>query len=359
MQERLSHGTRNIGENKKILTNCGFLKTFLMLLVILGHACIFWTGTWFTKNPMIDCSGLSTIASWLNSFHIYTFSLVSGYIFAFKILSRGGYSHYGLFLKNKAKRLLVPYAFVMLIWVAPISVHYFKLNTMEWFRNYILCISPSQLWFLWMLFGVFAIVWPLRNVMIKKPLAGWMISLVFYGVGVIGEQFVSNVFCIWTACQYIVFFFIGMRIRVKSEKQERQLTDAVPWFCWIAIDIVLFAGNKLIGQQNGFIWNVISLETTFLLHVVGALTAWTNLQVLASRIHWQDSKAFKTLASYSMPMYLFHQQIIYFTIDWLNGKINPWIHADVNLVLAIVGSLIISIILMRWKITRFLIGEKA
>ena len=230
---------------------------------------------------------------------------------------------------------------------------------MEWFRNYILCISPSQLWFLWMLFGVFAIVWPLRNVMIKKPLAGWMISLVFYGVGVIGEQFVSNVFCIWTACQYIVFFFIGMRIRVKSEKQERQLTDAVPWFCWIAIDIVLFAGNKLIGQQNGFIWNVISLETTFLLHVVGALTAWTNLQVLASRIHWQDSKAFKTLASYSMPMYLFHQQIIYFTIDWLNGKINPWIHADVNLVLAIVGSLIISIILMRWKITRFLIGEKA
>ena len=358
MQERLSHETRNIRENKKILTNCGFVKTVLMLLVILGHSCIFWTGTWFTKNPMIDCSGLSVIASWLNSFHIYTFALVSGYIFAFKILS-GGYSRYGLFLKNKAKRLLIPYVFVMLIWVAPISAYYLKLDAEELFRNYILCISPGQLWFLWMLFGVFAIVWPLRNIMIKKPVIGWMVSLAFYGVGVVGGRIVPNVFCIWTVCQYIVFFFIGMRIRVKSEQQERTLTDGIPWFCWLAIDIVLFAGGRLAGEQNGFILRVISIGMTFMLHVVGALTAWTSLQALASRICWQDSKAFKTLASYSMPMYLFHQQVIYFTIDWLNGKVNPWIHAGVSLGLAIAGSLIISAILMRWKVTIFLVGEKA
>ena len=60
-----------------------------------------------------------------------------------------------------------------------------------------------------------------------------------------------------------------------------------------------------------------------------------------------------------MPMYLFHQQIIYFTIYWLNGKVNPYLHAGINFVAALVGSFIISSILMRWKVTRFLIGEKA
>ena len=246
----------------------------------------------------------------------------------------------------------------MLIWVAPISEYYFRWDSLYLFKKYIFCISPSQLWFLWMLFGVFAIVWPIRNVMIEKPFAGWMISLVLYGVGIVGGHIIPNVFCIWTACQYVVFFYIGMRIRTKIEKQEKLFTDAVPWFCWLVIDIVLFAANRLIEQQSGFIWSVMSLGTTFLVHIVGSIMAWTVLQALALHIHWQDSKAFKTLASYSMPMYLFHQQIIYFTITALNGVVNPWINAGVNFVVAIAGALIISAVLMRWKVTRILVGEK-
>lgn len=339
------------------LENVGFVKTVLMLTIILGHSCNFWRGDWFTKNPAIESYGLRFLSLYVNSFHIYAFALVSGYLFAFKIM-RGGYNQYGLFLKNKAKRLLVPYVFVMLIWVAPISEYYFRWDSLYLFKKYIFCISPSQLWFLWMLFGVFAIVWPIRNVMIEKPFAGWMISLVLYGVGIVGGHIIPNVFCIWTACQYVVFFYIGMRIRTKIEKQEKLFTDAVPWFCWLVIDIVLFAANRLIEQQSGFIWSVMSLGTTFLVHIVGSIMAWTVLQALALHIHWQDSKAFKTLASYSMPMYLFHQQIIYFTITALNGVVNPWINAGVNFVVAIAGALIISAVLMRWKVTRILVGEK-
>ena len=262
------------------------------------------------------------------------------------------------FLWNKAKRLLVPYVFVMLIWVAPISEYFFRWDLADLIKKYILCINPSQLWFLWMLFGVFAIVWPLRRVMIEKPLAGWVIAIAFYGLGIVGGKVVPNVFCIWTACQYILFFFIGMRIRVKSEKQERLITEVVPWYCWIIADVVLFAGRTFAGQQSGFLWHVTTFGTSFLLHMVGAIMAWTVLQTLASHIRWQDSKVFHTLSSYSMAMYLFHQQIIYFTIVALNGVVNPWINAGVNFVAAIAGSLIISAVLMRWKVTRFLIGEK-
>ena len=345
-------------KNEQVLKNCNFLKTILMLLVILGHACSFWTESWFTaEEPVMHSYGLNLICKYIGSFHIYAFALVSGYIFAYKITS-GGYRRYLPFLQNKAKRLLVPYAFAMLIWVAPISEYFFRWDLTYLVKKYILCINPSQLWFLWMLFGVFAIVWQLRRVMIEKPLVGWAIAIAFYGLGIIGGKFVPNVFCIWTTCQYILVFFIGMRIRVKSEKLERLITETVPWYCWMIVDIVLFVGNVWVGRQSGVIWRVTTVGMSFLLSIVGSIMAWTVLQTLATHIHWQDSKLFNALSSHSMPMYLFHQQIIYFAIAALNGVVNPWINAGVNFIVAIAGSFVISALLMRWKSTRFLIGEK-
>lgn len=340
------------------LKNCGFVKTILMLLVILGHACAFWSGHWFTENPAIQSIGLDILYSWVNSFHIYAFAVVSGYLFAFKVL-KGEYSEYSKFLINKAKRLLVPYLFVMFIWVAPISAYFFNWNLSYLFKKYILCIEPSQLWFLWMLFDIFAFVWIFKRVMLKRPIIGWVISLFLYGVGIVGNKVFPNVFCIWTACQYVPFFFIGIRIRSKEEKNDKLITETVPWFVWGVADVAVFViGNALISRQSDIVWSLIGIGMTFVLHIVGAGMAFTTLQALARRIHWKNSKVFKKLSSYSMPIYLFHQQIIYFCIFVLNGKINPWINAGINFVVALIGSFAISAILMRWKTTRFLIGEK-
>ena len=252
----------------------------------------------------------------------------------------------------------------MLIWVAPISAYFFHWGFAELFKKYVFCISPSQLWFLWMLFGLFVIVWPFRNVMIEKPVIGWSIATIFYGIGIVGEHIVPNVFCAWTACQYVVFFYIGMRIRVKAENategndEKKWLTEGLPWYGWLILDVILFVGSLWIDSQSGIIMKVASLGSKLLLHMVGAVMAWSLLQMLAGHVNWQESKTFKKLCAYSMPTYLFHQQIIYFVIDSLNGKVNPWINAGVNFVVAIAGSLIISALLMRWKVTRILVGEK-
>ena len=114
----------------------------------------------------------------------------------------------------------------------------------------------------------------------------------------------------------------------------------------------------IVGRNRGTVWSLIAVLLNLILHIVGAVMAWTSLQALANKVNWKDSKACKTLSSYSMPMYLFHQQIIYFTIIWLNGKVNPWINAGVNFFAALVGSILLSVVFMRWKVTRVLIGEK-
>ena len=242
--------------------------------------------------------------------------------------------------------------------MAPISAYFFDWDWGFLAKKYLLAIEPSQLWFLWMLFGVFAIVWPIRMLMLEKPLVGWVASLALFGIGLIGRHIFPNVFCVWTACQYVLFFFIGMRIRTKEEKQEKLITEAFPWYCWVIVDLLIFAGTIMIGQHSGTAWSLIAIVLNMILHVVGAIMAWTALQTLTGKVNWKDSKAFKTLSSYSMPIYLFHQQIIYFTIVWLNGKVNPWIHAGVNFIIALTGSFLISLFLMHWKITRFLIGEE-
>ena len=183
-------------KNETKLENCSFIKTVLLFLVVLYHSCVFWTGNWWDTEPVFPSIGLNYLSLWLNSFHVYAFTLASGYIFAYKI-SKREYLNYLPFLRNKARRLIVPYYFTMIIWVAPISAYLFKWNIIYLIKKFILCINPSQLWFLWMLFGVFAFVWPVRYYILEKPMLGWGLSLLFYAVGMVGRKLVPNFFCIW------------------------------------------------------------------------------------------------------------------------------------------------------------------
>lgn len=76
-------------KNDQVLRNCNFSKTVLMILVAFYHAIDFWTGTWFTRNPVFESKFLGLLAEYIGSFHIYAFALVSGYIFAYKITVGG------------------------------------------------------------------------------------------------------------------------------------------------------------------------------------------------------------------------------------------------------------------------------
>lgn len=225
-------------------------------------------------------------------------------------------------------------------------------------EKYIFCINPSQLWFLWMLLGVFAIVWPLWKSFTEDSFVGMILAIVFYGVGIIGNQLLPNIFCIWTACRYIPFFYIGMRIRKKQENNEKLIINKVPWYSWLIFDLTLYITSLVIEETDNPLIGFINISISFLLYVVGAIMAFVILQKIGIHTHWQKNKIFKELVSCSMPMYLFHQQLIYFTIYWFNGKINPYIHVGINLIVAVMVSYFISKLLMRWNVTRMLIGEK-
>lgn len=355
-QNNNERGVSVVESKELMLKNSSFVKTVLMLFVILGHAVNFWNGSWFNVySPVFESGSLALLSGWVNSFHIYAFTLVSGYIFMFKMIG-GGYSKLNLFVANKGKRLLVPYLFVALVWVIPISQHYYHWNAIEIFKKYILCINPSQLWFLWMLFWVFIISWLLWKWLTNSIHIGAAISLFLYCVGFIGNKFVPNIFCIFTALQYMPFFYIGMVIRLKQEKNECIHITKIKTIYWIIADLVVFGLFQMLEVRNTP--SILLIPMQFLLHIIGALMAFVVLQKLANRVNWKESKAFSLLSKNSMPVYLFHQQVIYVFISLLNGVINPYLHAGINFIGAMVISLIISTLLMKFKWTRFLIGEK-
>ena len=325
-----------------------------MLVVVTFHCILFWKGDWFVYDPENTNGILTVISDWMNTFHVYGFALVSGYIFYLLKTEKGKYTEFLPFVKNKASRLLLPYVFVTAVWIIPITQVFYKYDWMTIVNKYVLATSPSQLWFLVMLFDVFVIFWLLADFFRKHNFLGTVLALILYVAGIFGAKLIPNIFCIWAACRYVLFFLLGLKIR----QYGSDILMKIPSVMWIVIHIGLFVLDKVFGKIGGFIGKAGGFCASILLYIVGAITAFVVLQKVATKINWKESKVFSLLNKNSMTIYLFHQQVIYFTLEAFNGLLNPYIHSLVNLIASIGVALIISVILRKFKITRMLIGEK-
>lgn len=335
------------------LEGCRFVKTILMLLVVLYHGCLFWSGNWFLEEEAVAIPWIATFAQWLNSFHIYAFTLVSGYLFYYLKCEQGKYEKFLPFIKNKAKRLLIPYAFVAIIWVVPVHLYFYPGDYVMIAEKYILATAPSQLWFLVMLFDVFLLFWPASQFFKKFDLEGLIVVVAAWAVGALGAKVIPNYFMIWTALQYIPLFWVGFKLRQNRLFYVRKISRLV----WIILDLILFLVWKWIQDFESILMKLLWLGLGLVLHIVGALTAFFILQSLARKVHWKRT-CFPYIEKRSMTVYLLHQQIVYFFIVWLNGRIAPSLHMLVNVVGSIAVSLLLSEIFMKFKLTRFLLGEK-
>ena len=317
------------------IDNCVFIKTILMIFVIIGHSVNFWNGTWFTVYiPASESYVLKMLSLFVNAFHIYAFTLTSGYIFAYLVNDLHKYTDFWGFVRKKIFRLLVPYIFTCLLWVIPIAQIFYQYSLHEVFIRYILGTNPNQLWFLLMLFWDFVFAWLLQRYC-RSCIISSIICILIVIIGIVGSHIFINYFCIWTACEYMLFFWIGYLLFVHND-------------LGFIISFVIMYGIS----PNGLVASVISR----IMNLLGAVASFLTLQHFAYAFKWKK-RYFLALSGFAMPMFLFHQQFIYFTIAWLNGKVTPYINAGINLVFSFCGALLLSLTLMNWKITRFMIGE--
>ena len=344
-------------ENKNNeLENLTFIKTILMIVIVIYHSMVFFTGNWFNQEPVYESHTIAIMAKYLNGFHIYAFTLISGYLFYYLRTEKCKYTRFSGVVTIKFKRLIVPYITVSILWVIPSFIFYFDTNVLEIVKKYVFGISPSQLWFLLMLFGVYVIAY-----VAWKPLTaniitggGTVASLII--VGLCGSMFLPNVFQIFTACRYVLFFWLGMMLRKHGMKYLDRIHPLIYLLAYTMIFIIreVCINNAVMG--NGIVAKIVEMGIGIILNIIGAVAAFVILNKLSSRM--KKNKLIKELGKYSFIIYLFHQQLIYCVIDVFNGILHPVSLVMVSFAFSIALSYFMACILCKNKITRVLVGMK-
>ena len=130
----------------------------------------------------------------------------------------------------------------------------------------------------------------------------------------------------------------------------------MPWFVWILIYSAIYGVYIYSLGKSGETWFWTRTLLQAGLRNVGALMAWTCLQKIGENFEAKKHKILRFLMNYTMPVYLFHQQITYYVRAY-GGQLDPWALGLLGFALSTLLALGIGIVLKMWKVTRFLIGE--
>lgn len=342
----------NVSGSNKSLLNINLVRLTLAILIVLYHSILFLNGHYFSAISIEKNLVASYIADWLNSFHVYAFVFVSGYLFFYLKNEKKVYKNYGGFALQKIKRLIVPYLIVSLIWAAPIDYYFYRGDFSFFFNKYILGEGPSQLWFLLMLFLIFVLFYPLSN-FFKKKLSIFIIFL-SYATYIVGSRFLPNIFQIWNVFKFLPFFYFGYIARMWLDKK---LKPSLFWV-WIITDLLLFVGYAFIENCQGSIFSIIRIILMFSIHIAGVLMIWSTIQFIGNHCNWEKSKITSFLIKRTMLIYLFHQQFVFFVVFFFYNKINVYLVSALAFIISLSCSLILASIILAFNWTRFLFGEK-
>lgn len=141
-------------DRKAMLSNVSLYKCIMLFSVILGHCCIVFTGNNWGGVKTDYVPYLGEITNWLSTFHTYAFVFAAGFLLSYGRYAQGKYRSGKKDVWKRAKRLLVPYAVIAVLWVMPVDMLLLGFGIKETLKNYVFVLSVAQLWFLVMLFNV-------------------------------------------------------------------------------------------------------------------------------------------------------------------------------------------------------------
>lgn len=343
---------RKVAENNRF-ENIAFIKTFMMVCVVLCHSMSFFTGSWFNVLTLdSNASYLAYFSEFLGTFHIQSFAMASGFLFYYLMTEKGRYNDPKNDIKKRAKRLLIPYLFASILWVIPIGIFFYHYSFGEIFSKFILMTGPAQLWFLIMLFMVF-LFFELIGKRIKLSFGNLVLIYIITTIvgGLLSRANISY-FQLAASVKYILFFYLGGYIYKNRKKISWK--QVLPMIVVIA---VLYALIVCFGKSDN---TIIKYSVDFVEPLLSVLEV-SVIYFLCSRLVQKckgivNNRFYKILEGNSFGIYLFHQQIIYFVIFWLNGTVPPIVLALCSFVIALFVSLVMSLLLRRNKVTRFMFG---
>ena len=288
------------------------IKTVTTVLVVLAHVAVMYTPSGAIRIQG-ESAFLAQMSNYIYSFHMPLFVMLSGCVYGWCI-NRGKYAHPIAFLKNKAKKLLIPYLAFGVLWVAPVMC-LLKL-TADGFLRYVwtgilLSLNARHLWYLVALFWIFGIFMFLRPAILRGT--G---GLVMAGVLTVGMYLISGRVP-WTlqmrqVFSYAMFFWLGIAVDRYYDRLE-QLARRV-WPAAFLLPLVLLAKPVFnINRLTDCGYKLVGIAMMLLL-------GWLTLRRFPEI---PDHRAYRCLNRNAFGIYLFHPMIIYVLFTVTNGLALP------------------------------------
>ena len=218
------------------------------------------------------------------------FTFIAGYLFCYLLKEKGKYQNFKDFLKNKTRRLLVPFL-----------VLGFTINLCEYGKDIvdILYGTPNHLWYCLMLFYVFIVCWLVNRYFSWKGGAFMMLVsflIVLYGRSALSIRFPLG---LYLPLFYYGFFYAGFLFREKFEARilGSKLIIALI-FCGYVVSCIFY--NRHL---------VLPLALTQIILLFAAAKWFCNLQFYCKNIPLQ--KTIDIFSKYSFGIYVLHQWIIW------------------------------------------------
>lgn len=351
-----------MSENTKILANVAIIRPILVLLLVFYHAfAIYNVDAWLPIKGFPEIRAYWWLDKLSYAFMLEAFVFVSGYVFGFQVWTKGEQKlKAGTLFKGKFKRLMVPSMVFGLLYVllfGNIKPAIIRLDTM-----YSIVSGVAHMWFLPMLFLCFAALWIIEKLRLKP-------AVVIGVLAIISSVVPTDLpFQMGTTAYYLLFFYLGYSLQRNGLSFYRLYTPK-----FVALSVVLFVClfpsltllRENISESMGGDNHVVMIIAAVFRRICKIIISISGIVMLFSTVGYyikiKDHRLPQwvlTIGNLSMGVYLMQQFILVALYRYSNmpNIAGPYILPWLGLVIALVGSLLISFILNKFKIGRLIIG---
>ena len=303
-----------------------WIRLIATVFVVIGHSAYLkvtatYGGVSYAVSPEISdtyYSGLfwiqRVLASWVYTFHMPLFFMLSGAVLALKPLKS-----FNVFVKSKVKRLLVPYYFYGLLFMLPIKyIGQFYNDELigKACIGFMTGVEGSHLWFFFALFWCMMVFFIIVKILQMFKLDKLYFVLIFsYSVSLVYSYIPIDFFFFKKGLSYVLYFAIGYCF----EKERKKCLKFNVWntknmflcfFLLFGLEIIIIKFHV----SRGYFVSLVGCAFTFAMAYLCDKT-FKNIS---------NSKIWDLVTRNLFYVYIFHDPLeylvlrIFFSSDYLN-----------------------------------------
>ena len=304
------------------------VRALLMILVVLGH-CTYYQisinyGGAYYQDLMLQAGVNDTlihrIASWVTgviyTFHMPLFMALSGAVFSLQ-LSKGKYGELMLFVKNKFRRLLLPFLLTALFVSIPLkyfSGYWEQSDSLigDIVIGQLLLQGNSHLWFLPTLFCEMLIFWGLHRY------TNWLSNKAIYMVVILSLMHLlikSPLWILTYVVKFGIWFYLGMLFN-EYRQDFNNVASKHKVFVTGIIFFILFIIEHILVGGDGLVRHGLHRVAAFAIAIVGMWLFYSSCYCMWKNNIIRETKWLSFLSINSMGIYLYSDPLNYTILSW-------------------------------------------